>query len=66
VDFDYAGSTNSFGDNQLQADLHADEVIFTRLRATPQVASASSEEQTDIIPMNPGGEFSVSVVAWGT
>lgn len=60
VDFDYAGSTNSFGDNQLQADLHADEVIFSALRGTPQVASASSEEQTDIIPLNPGGEYSVS------
>eukprot|EP00775_Hariotina_reticulata_P012568 gene12568-12700_t len=50
MEFDEAGSTNSFGDDQLQADLQADDIIFKHLRNCPAVESASSEEQSDIIP----------------
>ncbi|KAF6260023.1 hypothetical protein COO60DRAFT_939814 [Scenedesmus sp. NREL 46B-D3] len=64
MEFDQAGSTNSFGDDQLQADIHADEVIFKHLRSCPAVASASSEEQSDILPMaqqqQPGQGYSVA------
>jgi hypothetical protein len=48
----------------LQADIHADEIIFKHLRSCPAVASASSEEQSDILPMaqqqQPGQGYSVS------
>lgn len=64
MEFDEAGSTNSFGDDQLQADIHADEIIFKHLRSCPAVASASSEEQSDILPMSqqqqPGQGYSVA------
>ncbi|CAM9673289.1 unnamed protein product, partial [Chrysoparadoxa australica] len=40
-----AGSTNSFGDHQLEIDLHADEVIFNALRASGAVVVAASEEK---------------------
>jgi sedoheptulose-bisphosphatase len=59
IDFEQAGTTNSFGDEQLQADLHSDDVIFRHLRNCPSVASASSEEQADIIPLG-SGEYTVS------
>lgn len=57
IDFDHghAGSTNSFGDDQIQADIHADELIFKHLRGCPAVESASSEEQSDILPMGGKG-----------
>lgn len=64
IDFDQAGTTNKFGDNQLQADLHADDIIFRNLRGCSAVAAASSEEQPEIIPL--GGEgYNVSATAVG-
>lgn len=59
IEFGHAGTTNSFGDDQIQADVHTDDIIFKHLRACPAVASASSEEQADIIPM-PGSHYSVA------
>ncbi|KAI8462704.1 MAG: hypothetical protein J3K34DRAFT_389420 [Monoraphidium minutum] len=58
-DFEHAGSTNSFGDEQLEADLYADNIIFRRLRACGAAASASSEETTDIVPLG-GSGYSVA------
>lgn len=54
TDVSAAGSTNSFGDDQLQADIVADDLIFQHLRSCPHVETASSEEQSDILPM--GGQ----------
>jgi sedoheptulose-bisphosphatase len=54
TDVSAAGSTNSFGDDQLQADIVADDLIFKHLRSCPHVETASSEEQSDILPM--GGQ----------
>eukprot|EP00879_Flechtneria_rotunda_P030054 GHRR01032579.1.p1 GENE.GHRR01032579.1~~GHRR01032579.1.p1 ORF type:complete len:106 (-),score=25.51 GHRR01032579.1:17-334(-) len=48
MDLGQAGSTNSFGDDQLLADIHADDTIFRHLQQCPAVASASSEEKSDI------------------
>ena len=59
IEFEQAGTTNSFGDEQLQADLHSDAVIFRHLRNCPAVSSASSEEQADIIPLG-NGQYTVS------
>lgn len=45
---------------QPQADLHADELIFKRLHSCPAVETASSEEQSDILPMG-GQGYTVSI-----
>jgi fructose-1,6-bisphosphatase len=39
-----AGSTNSFGDEQLDTDIKTDEVIFRHLRSSGDVHVGSSEE----------------------
>ena len=38
-----------------QADLYADNIIFRRLRACSAAESASSEETTDIVPLEGSG-----------
>jgi hypothetical protein len=43
----------------LQADIVADDVIFNHLRSCPAVETASSEEQSDILPMG-GRGYTVS------
>lgn len=59
TDVSAAGSTNSFGDDQLQADIVADDLIFQHLRSCPHVETASSEEQSDVLPMG-GQGYTVS------
>jgi fructose-1,6-bisphosphatase len=46
----------------LQADIVADDVIFNHLRRCPAVETASSEEQSDILPMG-GQGYTVSMQA---
>ena len=52
------GSTNTFGDKQLEADVQTDRIVFERLRASGAVETASSEESSDMLPMG-GSGFSV-------
>lgn len=44
---DEAGTTNTFGDKQLAADVISDGIVFEALRESGAVATASSEETTD-------------------
>ncbi len=43
-----AGSTNTFGDHQLDVDLKTDAIIFDALRASGVVSSAASEENPKV------------------
>ncbi len=52
------GSTNTFGDKQLEADVQTDRIVFECLRASGAVETASSEESSDMHPMG-GSGFSV-------
>jgi len=56
---DAVGTTNKFGDNQLDVDLKADAVVFDCLRESKVVHVASSEENPTEIPCN-GLGYSVS------
>ena len=44
----------------LQADVQADRIVFDKLRACGAVATASSEEQSDMLDMG-GSGFSVCI-----
>ena len=50
---------NEFGDEQLAIDLLADEIIFQNLAASGQVATASSEETSDLRFLG-GSDYSVA------
>ncbi|KAJ1423517.1 fructose-1,6-bisphosphatase class 1/Sedoheputulose-1,7-bisphosphatase [Ochromonadaceae sp. CCMP2298] len=52
---DVAGSTNDFGDNQLDVDLKTDAVLFDALRASGLVEVASSEEVPTAVPCGGSG-----------
>ena len=54
-----AGTSNIHGDAQLEVDTAADRIIFSRLRDSGAVETASSEETSDMINLN-GKGFSVS------
>eukprot|EP00741_Cyanophora_paradoxa_P003414 tig00000704_g3317.t1 len=51
---------NSFGDEQLAVDVLADNLLFDALRRCGACASASSEEQSDVITLNENGKYSVA------
>ncbi len=54
-----AGSTNTFGEEQLTLDVLADQIMFAQLKESGVVATASSEEQAEAVAL--GGEgFSVA------
>eukprot|EP00899_Mesostigma_viride_P001818 jgi/Mesvir1/11637/Mv00038-RA.1 len=53
------GTTNTFGDKQLAVDVIADKIVFDALRESGLVATASSEELTDMVPMG-GSEYAVA------
>lgn len=53
------GSTNSFGDDQLEVDVLADELIMASLKASGLVANYSSEE-TPVENVGGGSVFSVA------
>eukprot|EP01036_Dinobryon_divergens_P030680 gene30680-39960_t len=58
-----AGSTNSFGDHQLDVDLKTDAIIFEALRTSGVVSSAASEEnpyEVSFEVKDPSDSFSVA------
>lgn len=55
------GSVNTFGDQQVEADVEADRVVFDALRSCGAVACASSEETTDVQNLG-GNSYSVRLV----
>lgn len=52
---------NIYGERQAEMDKWADEVIVNELKKIPQVASVSSEERSEVLKVNPEGEFSVTM-----
>ncbi|MBD3763271.1 MAG: class 1 fructose-bisphosphatase [Rhodobacterales bacterium] len=62
IDTDLAGSvgTNSGGDGQKALDVIADEAFMTALRHT-QVRHYASEEQDDVIALNPQGTLALAI-----
>ena len=52
------GGTNAFGDKQLLADVQSDKIVFDCLRNCGAVATASSEESSDMHDIG-GSGFSV-------
>ncbi|MEW5300123.1 MAG: hypothetical protein WDW38_002960 [Sanguina aurantia] len=56
---EYSGTSNAFGDTQLQVDMQVDALIFERLASCSHVGAASSEEQPGIKALNPEGRYSV-------
>merc|ERR1719389_795137 len=54
-----AGTSNSFGDEQLSVDLIADRLLFERLEKSGLVVAASSEEVPELRPLN-GSRFVVN------
>ncbi|GLC33121.1 hypothetical protein PLESTB_000368200 [Pleodorina starrii] len=55
---DYSGSTNAFGDEQLEVDVQVDRLIFERLASCSAVQGAGSEEQPEIRSL-PGSGYTV-------
>jgi sedoheptulose-bisphosphatase len=49
-----AGTANAFGDDQLNVDVQAENIIREALAACPAVVTASSEEDPKEIPTRPG------------
>ncbi|GIL86148.1 hypothetical protein Vretimale_13829 [Volvox reticuliferus] len=54
----YCGSTNAFGDQQLEVDVEVDHLIFERLASCSTVQGAGSEEQPEIRTL-PGSGYTV-------
>ncbi|GIL44984.1 hypothetical protein Vafri_2418 [Volvox africanus] len=54
----YCGSTNAFGDQQLEVDVQVDRLIFERLASCSAVQGAGSEEQPEIRTL-PGSGYTV-------
>jgi sedoheptulose-bisphosphatase len=55
-----AGSTNSFGEEQLKLDVLSDKICFAELKKSGVIAIASSEEQSEEKKLNPDAELSAS------
>lgn len=53
------GSTNAFGDPQLDVDIRTDEILFTHLRQSGVVHMATSEENPVEVPCG-GHKYSVA------
>ncbi|EFJ46302.1 hypothetical protein VOLCADRAFT_62795, partial [Volvox carteri f. nagariensis] len=51
----YSGSTNAFGDQQLEVDVQVDRLIFERLASCSAVQGAGSEEQPEIRTLSGSG-----------
>lgn len=56
-----SGTSNSFGDEQLSVDLLAERHLRNWAKACPSVKAISSEEETNLEEVNPGGSL---VVCW--
>ena len=55
----YAGSTNSSGETQAEMDTWADNHIISVLKTTSLVREVASEEQEDVVSVNPSAPYSV-------
>ena len=53
------GSSNTFGDAQLSVDVIADEIMWNKCRESSTVAFGASEEEPEVKPCNPNGEYTV-------
>jgi len=53
------GSSNTFGDQQLSVDVIADQILWDHCKRSEVVAFGASEEEPEIVPCNPNGEFTV-------
>ena len=58
---DACDTTNVYGETQVQMDVFADEVIVEALGKLDCVNSVASEERPDIVSLNEGGAFSVTM-----
>lgn len=54
-----SGNTNQFGEEQLKLDVLADDLIRENLCESGTVACYISEEQPDIVELDPDGDFTV-------
>merc|ERR1719356_293001 len=53
------GSSNTFGDQQLSVDVIADEIMWNACKTSKTIKFGASEEEPEVKPMNPEGEFTV-------
>ena len=53
------GSSNTFGDAQLSVDVIADQIMWDACKSSPTIAYGASEEEPEVKPCNPAGEFTV-------
>mmetsp|Transcript_42116 Transcript_42116/g.51112 ORF Transcript_42116/g.51112 Transcript_42116/m.51112 type:complete len:410 (-) Transcript_42116:155-1384(-) len=53
------GSSNTFGDAQLSVDVIADNIMWDACKNSPTIAFGASEEEPEVKPCNPDGEFTV-------
>lgn len=55
------GTQNDFGDQQLDIDIAADEVVYEALRSSNAVSYASSEETPTEVPLGGAGYSCVTI-----
>ena len=55
-----SGKTNQFGEEQVKLDVLSDQIVHDDLRQSGMVASFISEEQSDIIELDPKAPYSVA------
>jgi len=53
------GSSNTFGDAQLSVDVIADNIMWDACKTSAVVKFGASEEEPEVKPCNPNGEFTV-------
>jgi fructose-1,6-bisphosphatase I len=59
-DLGLAGTSNLFGENQLELDVLADKIFTNHLERSGLVNEIASEEQEDSIVLSPSGKYSVA------
>ncbi len=55
-----AGTSNLYGETQLKLDVLADRIIRKRMMHTGVIASMASEEQEEVIVVDPNGKYSIA------
>eukprot|EP00873_Tetraselmis_striata_P040044 jgi/Tetstr1/460308/TSEL_005608.t1 len=53
------GSSNTFGDAQLSVDVIADNIMWEACKNSKVIAYGASEEEPEVKPCNPNGEYTV-------
>mmetsp|Transcript_2769 Transcript_2769/g.4737 ORF Transcript_2769/g.4737 Transcript_2769/m.4737 type:complete len:404 (-) Transcript_2769:76-1287(-) len=53
------GSSNTFGDAQLSVDVIADNIMWDACKNSAVIAYGASEEEPEVKPCNPNGEYTV-------